>query len=68
MKLWGTRFKTKKRVILHVINSKCEEVLAEGHSGFQEFTLAQGQIENHLEDKSIVGCLIVKPQRLKEIP
>lgn len=47
---------------------KHEEVLAEGHSGFREFTLAQGYIEDHLEEKSIVGCLVFKPQLAEEIP
>lgn len=61
MELFESRLKTlKKGVIIHVISSKCKEVLAEGQSGFKKFTLAHEWIENHLEEKSIVGCLAVK--------
>lgn len=52
-----------------MISSKCEEVFTKGHAGCKEFTAAQGQIKNHVEEKSIVDCLIDKPQLAKkEIP
>lgn len=42
MKLFESSLKTlKKGVIIHVISSKCKEVLAEGQSGFKTLTGAR---------------------------